>query len=278
MRDLLDEYKLLLRRFIDLTGTDNLRRWFNEIPLEERIVMGRDLFRMYAGNKEQETALAARFKSWEIGQEIKLNELALISMIQIVRNWSDDVLVQQAVITNQSGSHTQLEAGLAEFEQILNRANELRQELQGLVFYEETVRRLSVNGFGTTFEGQPLRELSIEKTTIAERNELVKSTLSATITGLYDVISGWYLRIGEGRVATIKAIIEAERAIRPVSGIIIFDAGIKIQWKEGVATPGYGGVAGVFSQMLGDDRFTPMAALSKEIYLPFSEENPLPGG
>jgi hypothetical protein len=97
-----------------------------------------------------------------------------------------------------------------------------------------------------------------------------------TLFGLYEGLSEWYRRVGEGRVETIKAIIEAERATRRISGTIIFDNARRIHWKKELATPGYEGLGGLYAQMLGDDRFTPYAVLSSEQYLPYSEENPLP--
>ncbi|MCB0168870.1 MAG: hypothetical protein KDI79_31875, partial [Anaerolineae bacterium] len=102
-----------------------------------------------------------------------------------------------------------------------------------------------------------------------------KDLLATTITGLYDGLSDWYMRLGEGRVETIKAIIEAENRVRPVSSAIVFDTGRRIHWKKGVATPGYQGVAGLFSQILGDPRFTVLAALSSEMYLTYDEADPL---
>ena len=74
---------------------------------------------------------------------------------------------------------------------------------------------------------------------------------------------------------TIKAVIEAERELREVSGTIVFDVGRRIHWRGGLATPGYEGVGGLFSQMLGDQRFTVMAALSSEIYLSYDDKAPL---
>ena len=97
-----------------------------------------------------------------------------------------------------------------------------------------------------------------------------------TIAGLYRALSIWYRRVGEGRVETIKAVIEAERAVRPVRGIIVFDTGRRIQWRHGLSMPGYEGVAGLFSEMLGDERFTSFAALSSEMYFAYDEEDPLP--
>jgi hypothetical protein len=81
--------------------------------------------------------------------------------------------------------------------------------------------------------------------------------------------------MGEGRVETIKAIIEAENRVRPISGKIVFDTGRRIQWKEAVAVPGYQGVGGLFAQLLGDERFTVLAALSSEMYLTYSDSEPL---
>ncbi|HET9220886.1 MAG TPA: hypothetical protein VFO07_00195, partial [Roseiflexaceae bacterium] len=80
----------------------------------------------------------------------------------------------------------------------------------------------------------------------------------------------------EGRVETIKAVIEAERATRDVSGIIIFDNARRINWKQGLAAPGYEGTSGLYAQLLGDERFTPYAVLSNEQYLPYDEFDPLP--
>jgi hypothetical protein len=115
-----------------------------------------------------------------------------------------------------------------------------------------------------------------EATTQAARTEAVKDGLATTIVGLYEVMSEWYRRVGEGRVETIKAVIEAERATREVSGIIVFDNARRINWKQGLAAPGYEGISGLYAQLLGDERFTPYAVLSNEQYLPYDELDPLP--
>ena len=275
IRGLLDEYKALVRDFITLIGSANLRKWFSEIPLEDRVVMGRDLLRMYAGHKDQEVALSQRFQAWEVGKEIAFNELSLLTLVQIAKGWSDEALVQNVA---QLGTEGLPDQKLLEFQQILEKLNVIRTQLKGLVYLPDTVRRLDSAGFGTSLETEVLRKLPGEISSIAARTEQVKNILATSITGLYDLLSDWYFRVGEGRVATIKAIIEAERATRPITSTIIFDAGVRIRWGNGVAIPGYGGVAGVFSQMLGDTRYTPMAALSREIYLPYDEnvEKPLP--
>jgi hypothetical protein len=112
--------------------------------------------------------------------------------------------------------------------------------------------------------------------TAAARHERTAELLSDTAAGLYEGLSGWYLRTGEGRVETIKALIETERSQRPVSGIIVFDAGKRIRWRRGLTAPGYDGAGGLFAQLLGDRRFTAFAALSSEMYLTLDEADPLP--
>jgi hypothetical protein len=126
-----------------------------------------------------------------------------------------------------------------------------------------------------------LRQAHAAATNQVARNDAVKDSLSSTVVGLYEGLNDRYRRVGEGRVETIKAVIEAERATREVSGIIIFDNARRINWKQGadglgIATPGYEGLGGLYAQLLGDQRFTPYAVLSGEQYLPYDEENPLP--
>lgn len=50
-----------------------------------------------------------------------------------------------------------------------------------------------------------------------------------------------------------------------MSGVIVFDVGRRIRWRQGLTAPGYEGVGGLFAQMLGDERFTVLAALSGEM-------------
>jgi hypothetical protein len=84
------------------------------------------------------------------------------------------------------------------------------------------------------------------------------------------------MRTGEGRVEVIKALIDAERDVRPVTGVIVFDRSKRIRWRSGVTAPGYDGVGGLFAQLLGDPRFTAFAALSSEMYITYDETDPLP--
>lgn len=271
IRNLLDAYKAHVREFLALIGGANLRHWFAEIPLEDRIAIGQHMLRMYSGQKNQIEALTKRFHAWEYGDELNMAELPLVTLVQLSKGWSDEDLVR-AAYKNDPDEPNKLEL----FYELRLKFEAIRDELKPLLYLADTIRRLNSEGFGTSLNAEALHQLSSETMSQAARAERVKDELTTTIIGLYDSLSDWYLRVGEGRVDSIKAIIEAERASRSVHGVIIFDAGTRIRWQAGVAVPGYGGVAGVFSQMLGDERFTPMAALSSEIYLPYDEGNPLP--
>ena len=264
IRDLLDSYKEQASAFMDLVGGERLRRWFAEIPLDERTSIGHDLLNMYQGRKDWRPALAKRLQEWEQGGSLALTEAKLVTLVQIARHWSDADLAQEAGMD--AGQFAGLVAGL----------EALRTELAGLIYLPVTLKRLSATGFASRFDPAALRQAHDGASSQAARNEAVKDQLATTIVGLYEGLSEWYRRVGEGRVETIKAVIEAERATRPVSGIIIFDNARRINWKQGLAAPGYEGVSGLYAQLLGDERFTPYAVLSGEQYLPYDEFNPLP--
>jgi hypothetical protein len=219
---------------------------------------------MYRGRKDWLDALDKRFAEWESGRadSLAITEARLVTLVQMAHGWSDAELVAQ------TGADT------AQFEALRVALNDIRQELLALVYLPKTMARLQTEGFTHRLEADALHRLP-ETTGISTRTEAAKDLLATTITGLYDGLSDWYLRMGEGRVETIKAVIAAENRVRPISGKIVFDSGRRIHWKEGVPTPGYQGVGGLFAQILGDPRFTVIAALSSEMYLTYDEADPL---
>ncbi|HEY2596223.1 MAG TPA: DEAD/DEAH box helicase family protein, partial [Chloroflexota bacterium] len=247
IRDLLDLYKVTMLEYVELIGADQLRTWFAEIPLEERVAIGRQSFGMYRGRADANEATAKRMRDWEQSGSIGLAEVSIVSVIQLARDWSDLDLVQHAGVD------------VAAFDSLRQRLEEVRTELAGLIYLPATVARLQLPGFGTEAPGPDPGK-----------------TLANTIVGLYRGLSDWYLRAGEGRVETIKAVIDAERGSRRVSGTIVFDLGKRIRWRQGLTAPGYEGVAGLFAQLLGDQRFTVLAALSSEMYMTYSATDPLP--
>lgn len=264
IRELLDSYKVCLRDYFTLLGPATLRRLFAELPLEQRRNMGHEVLGMYRGSKDWPAALDQRFAQWETGSpdSLAITEARLVTILQIIRGWSDAELA------------TQTGADAGQFDRLAATLNNIRQELLTLVYLPKTRTRLQAWRFTTTLDAEALRFLP-ETTRPAARTEAAKDLLATTIAGLYEGLSDWYMRLGEGRVETIKAVIAAENRVRPILGKIVFDTGRRIRWQTGVATPGYQGVGGLFAQLLGDPRFTVLAALSSEMYLTYNEADPL---
>ncbi|GIK43643.1 MAG: hypothetical protein BroJett011_74760 [Chloroflexota bacterium] len=264
IRELLDTYKGHLRDYFTLLGPGTLRRLFAELSPEQHRTLGHEVLGMYRGSKDWPAALDKRFAEWVVGpvDSLAVSEARLVSLVQIARGWSDAELVAQTG------------ADAAQFDTLRTALNDIRQELLSLVYLPKTLARLRAVGFTHTLDADALRRLP-ENTRASVRTEAAKDLLATTIAGLYDGLSDWYLRLGEGRVETIKTVVEAERRVRPLSGKIVFDTGRRIRWQAGVATPGYQGVGGLFAQLLGDPRFTVLAALSSEMYLTYNEADPL---
>jgi superfamily II DNA or RNA helicase len=264
IRDLLDAYKAGTSRFMELVGGEQLRAWFAGIPMEERVTIGHELLAMYGGRKDWATALPKRLAGWERGGSLQLTETKLVSAVQIARGWSDADMARAAGVDWEA------------FAQLVAELDAIKAELAELIYLPSTLKRLQMPGFAVGFDVAAMRQAHAEASNQTGRSEVVKDSLSSTIVGLYEALSEWYRRVGEGRVETIKAVIEAERETRPVSGIIVFDSARRIQWKQGLAAPGYEGLGGLYAQLLGDERFTPYAVLSGEQYLPYDEIDPLP--
>ena len=271
--DLLEEYKTQMRAFIDLIGGDHLKGIFRGVPIERRVEIGRAYIGMYEGQRDQEAALRRRLTEWESGGEISLNDINILIIAQLAEVLSDRGLLESFL---KGRSRDDKAAGRQAFGEILSELDRIRGELRGLVYFSDMALRLDAEGFGESIDLEGVQpQAGMSRAALRER---VRDALSTTIVGLYSSLKNFYLRIGEGRLDTINAIIEAEYSVRPVSGVIVFDKSRRIKWHDQVAVPGYTGVAGVFTQMLGNPRFTPLAALSSEIYMPWSEEDPLPLG
>jgi len=264
VRDLLDEYKKYIREYIDLLDAQKLREMFSKIPIETRVEIGRDLLGMYSGRTNQTQALREQYTNWEKDEKITLNELPLITILQITEGLSDSAL------------STELEADSTKYDQIITRLLEIREELRNLLLHQGFIDLLQTTEFANSIDQKGLLELPISKKSKSAIRETAKDLLATTIVGLYTRLKGFYYRVGEGRVDVIKSVINAERRIRNVTNIIVFDRGRRINWKEVSTMPGYAGVAGLFSQILGDPSIVPMAVLSSEIYLPFNDEQ-IPG-
>ncbi|MCB0074060.1 MAG: hypothetical protein KDE20_21495, partial [Caldilineaceae bacterium] len=204
-------------------------------------------------------------REWAAGDPaaLKLAEAPMVSMIQLANDWSDAELVVQA------------DADPAAFAQLVTQISAIKEELQTLVYLPKTLARLATPNFAHALAAADVRALPQSGLAQSALPDAVKDRLAGTIVGLYEGVSDWYLRTGEGRVAAIKAVVDAERAVRDISGVIVFDRGRHLNWRHGVDNPGYDGVAGLFSELLGDDRFTVMAALSNEMYFTYDPQDPV---
>jgi hypothetical protein len=264
IRGLLDEYKQLMADYLAELGPDRLRGWFADIDLATRVQWGHDVLGMYRGRADWRAALEQRLAGWESGGAVKLTELNLVLLVQLATGRSDADLARDAGMTPER------------FDELLAALDRLRSQIADLIYLPQTLRRLAVPGFGRALDVDDLARARAAARNQAARAAATKDHLSVTIVGLYEGLGDWYRRVGEGRVETIKAVIDAEREVRPVSGIIVFDIARRIDWGTGTAAPGYEGVGGLYAQMLGDQRFTPYAVLSSEQYLPYSHTTPLP--
>ncbi|MCB0124170.1 MAG: hypothetical protein KDE58_18070, partial [Caldilineaceae bacterium] len=265
IRELLDTYKAQMHGYFDLLGPAQLRRRFAQIPLAERKLKGHNLLGMYRGRADWEQAIDHCFAEWETGaaDALGITEAKLLLIIQLAYGWSDRRLAEE------------LDVDMAHFDTLTATLVALKRELATLLYVPTTLTRLQNDGFTTRLDMEALKELQQNAMAATARTEAVKDCLATTIVGLYDGLRDWYRRTGEGRVASVKAVIAAERVARDISGVIIFDRGHHLAWRRGVCRPGYQGVAGLFSELLGDTRETVMAVLSNEMYLSYDPSDPI---
>lgn len=253
IRELLDGYKARVLQLLELVGGERIRGSLAQVPLEERAAIARDLLGMYRGRPDAEQGIARRLTGWERGGEIGVSELDLVTILQVALGWSDAELARQAAVPAE------------EFQSVLAALEEHREQLAELIYLPATVARLRREGFGTALAVDELARLREQPGSAAARVVRAVETLATAAAGLSRGLNDWYLRTGEGRVEAIKAVVDAEREVRRVSGVIVFDVGRRIRWRQGLTAPGYEGVGGLFAQMLGDERFTVLAALSGEM-------------
>jgi superfamily II DNA or RNA helicase len=270
---LLELYKSSVKELIDIVGSANLRSLFRQIPLTERIRIGGDILGLYSSKKNRNEALKSRFGQWEEGSDVNLSELAMISIIQIAHGLSDYEIVQQAVAELPARERREK---TSKFLSMLAFLTKLRSKLAQLIFSVELVHRLETPNFGRKIDKKRLLALLDSNLTKEDVREESRNLLSSTIVGLYMSLTTLYYRMGEGRVEVINSIIKAEASTRKLNATIIFSQGKRIRWENFDPSPGYVGVAGVFSEMLGQRNIVPIAVLSGELYLPWSEKNTIP--
>jgi superfamily II DNA or RNA helicase len=270
---LLDAYKSSIREFIDILGSVNLRTVFSQIPLEKQITIGRDILGIFSGRKDQEIALTERYHSWESGEDLNFNEWQLISIIQIAENLSDSDLLEKMIVG--LPINEQLERK-NRFTVMLDLLMKLRQELVRLLISPDIAYRLEMQDFGIKLDTESLYKIANSKRPKTKIQNKIRDLLSTTILGLYTSLSSCRYRMGEGIVESVNSIIKAERAARRLNAVIVFGESKRIRWEEGPAFPGYAGVAGIFAQLLNQRGLYPMAVLSSELYLRWTQKNQTP--
>ncbi len=264
IHDLLDNYKAGLRAFARLLTGRTLRSWFAGIPVSERLAAARDLLGMYARRADRNAAIAHRLAGWETGGELLLPEMPLVPLIQLARGWSDEQMVAEACRSN-TASASEVLTG---FRSLHATMLSLRSELRGLIRDPRLAPYLAPAGFGTFLDLPSLRNLAGLPLTDEERRLRARQLLATTMAGLYMALRPWYAQQGEGRTQTVRAVIEAEQASRPVHGVIVYDTAQRLRTRDGIASASARGVAGVFAELLGRPGIQPAAVLSSEIYLP----------
>ncbi|WP_440949082.1 DEAD/DEAH box helicase [Methanosphaerula subterraneus] len=267
---LVNAYTAALVRYAALLTAPWLTAAFGRVPMDLRVRIGKNLLDLYPGRPDRDEALEARFRRWEESARVGVAEAPMITILQIALDLSDEELVAAAVADR---SDPEPEIAMTEFLRLLDEISGIRSELTLLVRGDGVAEKLRAEGFGSRPAGEAL--LVPPDLGAARRVAWAKEILASTIAGLTPVVRSAFYRMGEGRVDSIRAVIRAERSVRPVPGVIVFDTAKRIRWQGGIANPGYAGVGGLFAQMIGTE-FTPMAATSTEIYLPWSETDPLP--
>ena len=267
---LVNAYTAALVRYAVLLTAPWLTAAFARVPMDLRVRIGRNLLDLYPGRPDRDEALEARFRRWEEVTRVGVSEAPIITILQVALDLSDEGLVAAAVADR---SDLERETAMTVFRGLLDELARIRNELASLVRGDGVAGRLRAEGFGI----RPVGEVLLWPPDLSAARRLVrtKDLFASTIAGLTPVVRSAFYRMGEGRVDSIRAVIRAERSVRPVTGVIVFDTAKRIRWQEGVASPGYAGVGGLFAQLIGAE-FTPMAATSTEIYLPWSETDSLP--
>ena len=213
LRALLDHFKECVRGFIALAGADALREAFKRIPIAERVAIGLQLLGLYSGHPDAAKRLRARIRGWEQGPEIQLPDVALISTLQIAAAAPTRTWCQKTGALNSMCFWQRRRGSVA--------------RSQGLVKQPAIAALLGAPDLGRGIDVEAIRGLESEPEAVS-RHEGVRRLLAQTMVGLYEALGGLYQRMGQGRVAAVRAILQAERAERPLSAAIVFDRGRRI--------------------------------------------------
>jgi hypothetical protein len=254
IHETLARYKERLRAFYASVGGPALRARWAALPLARRLEAARALGLGSGGAGE--TALTLRLAAAGHGEApVALTESWMVALLQALEGTGDEALAAGA-------------ADPAAAAACLAECRGLAGDLAGRIGVPSLAARLAALA-GAGSRAPELPALS-SPGSVAARRQRLRDALAVTAAGVALSIPEWYRQAGEGRVGTIRAVLDAERGLRTVPAAILFDTGRPIPWHQPTPAPGYGGVGGTFAELLREQLpgVTPMAALSEEFYLP----------
>jgi superfamily II DNA or RNA helicase len=258
IRDALERYKQVLHAFLEII-TEPVIKAYIKIPIDRRTEIATRILGMGSHDNAAREHVAQRLTGWESLQELSLADADLVTIAQIAERRADRDLVPEAQVSA--------------FANLVDSAKALRHEIATLAPTQDLLATGDIADLGQLLSVDAIEQRLAKKKQLsaADRRDL----LSTTLLGHYDVLTGLYRRMGEGRVSAMRAIIEAEREGREFRGAIIFDDSRRLDWHRLQSQPGFAGTAGAFAEMLGRDGIVPVAALSTELYLPHDNDDPL---
>ena len=279
VRQLVDEYKELLKSLLnEVVGAAALRAWFAELAMDDRVAIARGLLRMAAGaGADRDAAIAERLESWEAGGALRLPEMGMVTILQVLRGWSDSDLVGAALDVDgdgdgDAGGRREIAAGHpAAGGRHPQRAGGAHLPARGRAAADG--RRLG--------HGRPCGRPGAR-----DRGDVGRTAVRALpgrAGGDDERPVSEPGRVGaEGRrrPGLCRAVDTGGRTLGAQG-----PRGHRVRRRHpdpvgpdaGPARPGYGGAGGMFSELLGVPNLVPMAALSSEIYLPHDPGAPLSG-
>lgn len=270
IREIHNEIKVNMKQLWSYCGYNNLRREFQQIPMNERLFICKELIGMYQSYRSDMVTekLKAKFAEWAPSKEkgpLTLSDVNMVLAVQIYNSWSDISLAHNSQHPNSA-------------REIVDETEKLVIRLEQLIRIPSLQKMITAEKYGKRMlKRQTLYNIRKETKERREAVKKVRDIMCSTMVGIYKTLDIWArTKIGEGRVGTLQSIINAEEESRDVKGVVIFDTGrtIKIEDDSGIGSPGFSGVGGSFAQSLGTNitKYNPIAVQSSEMYISYNPE------
>jgi superfamily II DNA or RNA helicase len=261
IRLLLEEFRKLYRRFLAICDVDFVRSEYTRIPLEQRVLIIQRLMGMYADRPDGDDSVKMRLQQWEQLSSLSLNQTAILLIVQATTGASEFGFVPK--------KHWD------ELRKVLQQVHGLRTRMAEVCALDDVSAVVGARTkLGQKIPTDEVARLLRPKVSNERARREFRKLSASSLTGLYFGVRPWARHLGEGRIDAVKSIINAERHTRTVTGTIVFDESRSLHWGDKAVSAGFDGVGGMFAHLLGEPDVIPIAALSKEIYLPVNDENP----